>query len=331
MSRERNVFGIVLITMCLTSAALVAGWFGAQRYFAQQAAAAPPQEAPTPAPAPRKKTRAAKSDTGRGAVAEAAAANDAATAAAPAPKVDAAVARADSEPSTAAAKSPPPAAENEPARTPASESAAPAPEPAAPAATDHADGRTIMEEAQRRTTSQSQRYEGRCSRRSQEQESPKSAGISSDRFAREEQVVVRFTAPRRSEGRGAVRAEPSGPRFRSMDVDAGHRARAPDRATGSIDAFLRHRLQLRRPGRARRRTVRLLAALARRRSTARLVGKFSRRRSNQSRRNTPIRSSGSARTTMRSRGSNLRERTGRAAAELHRHPRTCRASGPPAR
>ena len=61
MSRERtSVVGIVILTMCVTTVVIGAGWFGAARYLAQQQTASAAKEEAPAAPAPRRKTRTPK-------------------------------------------------------------------------------------------------------------------------------------------------------------------------------------------------------------------------------------------------------------------------------
>ena len=86
--------------------------------------------------------------------------------------------------------------------------------------------------------------------------------------ARRQQVGAALHGARRGQRRGAARRQPSRPRLGSVDVDAGDRARPAHRAAGSVDAVLRHRLQLRGSRGARRQPVRLRRCAARRPSTA---------------------------------------------------------------
>ena len=153
MSKERTgVFGIVVVTMLVTSGLLVAGWYGAQKYFAQQTVTAPPEEAP--APPPKKKGRPAK-NAGPGAQ-EPAAQTAPASAAPAAAKAKPTAAGPENEPFTSAAPAP---AEPEPAHAPAATEPANPPAEAAPAV-DHSDARGIMEETQRRSEAKFYRYDG---------------------------------------------------------------------------------------------------------------------------------------------------------------------------
>ncbi len=191
MSKERtSVFGVVVVTMLVTSGLLVAGWYGSQKYFAQQTVSAPPEQAP--APAPKKKARSAKA-AGRGAQDAAAPSGPTSTAPAVA-AAEAATARPENEPFTSAA----PAAAAEPAHAPA------APEPAnppaevapAPASVDHSDARGIMVEAQRRSDAKFYRYDGVL------QSFDAKDRVTEKRWTLDQQgshgrskVVVRFTSP----------------------------------------------------------------------------------------------------------------------------------------
>ena len=123
------------------------------------------------------------------------------------------------------------------------------------------DARTIVEEAQRRAESKSQRYEGLL-------QVLDSKGKIADKrwlFMRlgshgRSKAVLRFCGASRGQRGGAADREPSRSRLRPVDVDAGAAARAAHRAAGSIDEILRNRLQLRRSRRARRRSVQLSPA-----------------------------------------------------------------------
>src|SRR5687768_14045402 len=58
MSKERtSVVGVVVITMCLTSIGLVAGWVVLSQRLAQQTVGSEEEEAPEEKPAPRRKAR----------------------------------------------------------------------------------------------------------------------------------------------------------------------------------------------------------------------------------------------------------------------------------
>jgi hypothetical protein len=163
MSRERSIFGIVVLTTCITSTVLVAGWFAAGRYLNQPATTVAQEPAPT-APAPRPKgKRPARPEGARGTAPETTSSKD------PAPgggqiaaKGDAPGAPDDTAASAGRGAAPP--AESEPAgdRTETLPSK-PAVEPiAAPIAVadNKADARTIMEEAQRRAEARFYRYDG---------------------------------------------------------------------------------------------------------------------------------------------------------------------------
>ena len=194
MSRERtSVFGIVVVTMLATSGLLVAGWFGAQKYFAQQTASVPKEEAPA-APAPKKKTRSPKAGANRSDSPATAVSDAAASTASAAP--DAAASRPDNEPySTAAPSAAAPAAE---ARTAAAEPVS-APVEAAPApaaSVDNTDARAIMVESERRRDAKFYRYDGLL------QSFDAKDRITEKRWTLDQQgahgrskVVVRFTSP----------------------------------------------------------------------------------------------------------------------------------------
>lgn len=158
MSRERtNIFGIVVITMCVTAAVLVAGWFGASRYLAQQTISAVQEEAPAVVPAPRRKTpRVPKTNNDRGGPQDRASSTDAAAAGAPAAAdSQASSAHPDSEASSSAGRGT--AASTAEAESPSAPLAA----IVAPIAADsHGSARTIMEEAQRRSEARFYRYDG---------------------------------------------------------------------------------------------------------------------------------------------------------------------------
>jgi hypothetical protein len=207
MSRERtNIIGIVVVTICVTSGVLAAGWFGASRYFGQQTVSAVPEEAPAAAPAPRRKTpRAQKNDSGRGGPQERAS-TDAAPAGTPvAADNQASSARQENEPSSAGGRgSVAPAAEAETARAQAASEppSVPVEAVAVPAAADsHGNARTIMEESQRRSEARFYRYDGLL-------QSFDAKGSVTDKrwtFDREgssgrSKAVLRFTAPAEVKG-----------------------------------------------------------------------------------------------------------------------------------
>ena len=175
--------------------------------------------------------------------------------------------------------------------------------------------RQIVDEAQKRTDAKSQRYEGLL------QVFDAKGKISDKRWTMErlgrawaEQGGAALHAAGGSQRRGAADRQPSRSRVGSVDVDAGDRARPADRAAGSLDAVLRHRLQLRGSRGARRQSVRLHAARRRHRRRRRVLEDSRRRRGRRSRRSTRGRSSGSARTTTPSRGSKTTSRIRRSVA-----------------
>ena len=69
-------------------------------------------------------------------------------------------------------------------------------------------------------------------------------------------AVIRFTAPAEVKGVALLVVNHPDRSVGPMDVDAGHRAGPAHRTAGPIHAILRHGLQLRRSGRARREPVR---------------------------------------------------------------------------
>ena len=118
-------------------------------------------------------------------------------------------------------------------------------------------------------------------------------------------AVLRFTAP--AEVKGVALLIVNHP-DRASDQWMWTPAIERDRriaAAGPFYALLRHRLQLRRSGRARCRSVRLQAAWATTPLMARPAGKSNRSRRNRSRRNTLHRCFGSAKITMRLRRSKI--------------------------
>ena len=144
-NQRGNVAGVVVLTMLVTAAVLVGGWFAAQKYLVQPAAVAEKvEEKPSPA-APVKKTKPkAKRDN---------AASDGATS----QTASAADAQGTAK-SDAPANEDKPAADPEPA--PLNASALPGPAPLPPPPAEATDARVIMEEAQRRSEAKSYRYEG---------------------------------------------------------------------------------------------------------------------------------------------------------------------------
>jgi hypothetical protein len=160
MSREQpSVFGTIVITMCVTAAGLLGGWFAVSRYLGEQTVSIEQKDAPAPEPvAQRTPTRVRKSNT------TASAAPDSGSTA-PAPSGTEVVKNAasdtlqDSESSSTdkpvAVVAP---TEAEAATEPAS---APVEATTAPVANDSPrDARAIMEEAQRRGEANFYQYEG---------------------------------------------------------------------------------------------------------------------------------------------------------------------------
>jgi hypothetical protein len=159
MSRERTNVGVVIITVCVTAAGLVAGWFGVSRYFAPQTVSVEQEEAPEEAPAPRR--RASRARTNGGARTEPQDVGVSSTDAAATDLIaenEASGASEDAEPSAGGD----PEIVGAVATEPASESAS-APVEAivtTAAANDEADARTIMEQSQRRSEAKFYRYDG---------------------------------------------------------------------------------------------------------------------------------------------------------------------------
>lgn len=162
MSRERtNVVGIVVVTVCVTSAGLFAGWFGVSRYLTPRTVSTEQEEAPAAAPAPRRKTsRARTNGSGPG---ESQHVGVSSTNPAPAGALitedEASGAYQGNEPlASGEQESDAPPLEAEPAseNLRATGEAVVAPV----AADDDADARTIMEEAQRRSEARFYRYDG---------------------------------------------------------------------------------------------------------------------------------------------------------------------------
>jgi hypothetical protein len=151
MSRERSVIGTVLVTAFVTSAVLVAGWFGASRYLGQQAISPAHEDVAATTPAHRPRTpRVRKSDNNRGGPQDGGASTNAAPSGALAEDEGSGV-----DQDVQASSTPP--AETEPA----SESPAPIEAVVAPPSSEsQEDARTIMEEAQRRAVANFYRYEG---------------------------------------------------------------------------------------------------------------------------------------------------------------------------
>ena len=123
------------------------------------------------------------------------------------------------------------------------------------------DARQIVDEAQKRTDCEvAALRRAAAGVRRQGEDHRQALDPGAPRLARAEQGGAAIHGAGRSQGRRAADRQPPGPRVGSMDVDAGDRARSAHRAAGSIDAVLRHRLQLRGSRGARRRSVRVHAA-----------------------------------------------------------------------
>ena len=156
MSKERtSVVGVVVITACLTSIGLIAGWVVLSQRLAQQTVSSEEEEAPAEEAAPRRKARARAS----GSATEAQEVDASSTDLAPA---DALVA--DAEGSSAPQDDEASVGE-EPvaplvAAEPASGYLSAAVEAVAGTHDDEMDARTIMEESQRRSEAKFYRYDG---------------------------------------------------------------------------------------------------------------------------------------------------------------------------
>jgi hypothetical protein len=206
MSRERtNIIGIVVVTTCVTSAVLVAGWFGASRYFSQQTISAVPEEAPAAAPEPRRKTPRASKNNSAGGPQDRGSSTAQATAGAPvAADSQAASGRQENEPSSSGGRgSVAVPAEADLGRGQAASELPSTPIEAivAPAAADHGDARTIMAEAQRRSEARFYQYDGLL------QSFDPKGSVTDKRwtFDREgsngrSKAVLRFTAPAEVKG-----------------------------------------------------------------------------------------------------------------------------------
>jgi len=159
MSREpTNVFGIVVITVCVTSVGLFAGWFGVSRYLGQQTISAGDEEAPETAPAPQRKTTRVRKSSDGGAPQDRGSSTDPASAGAAVAENEAAANQDDESSSTEGQEPVAP-----PAEAPLASKALSVPVEvivAPDAADSHGDARTIMEEAQRRTEAKFYRYDG---------------------------------------------------------------------------------------------------------------------------------------------------------------------------
>lgn len=161
MSREQtSVFGTIVITMSVTAAGVVGGWFAVSRYLDQQTVSVEQEDASAAAPAPQRKTpRVRNNDTGGGAAQD----GGASTALEPAGAAVAEIAGFDagqgSESSSTDEQVPmvPPAeaeAASESPSVPVQGSVAPDP------ADSPRNARTIMEEVQRRAEAKFYRYDG---------------------------------------------------------------------------------------------------------------------------------------------------------------------------
>ena len=126
------------------------------------------------------------------------------------------------------------------------------------AAADNA--RQIIEEAQKRTNANFAALRGPAPGiRREGQDQRQALDVRAAWLARAEQGSASVHGARRGQRHRAAGDQSSGSRVGSVDVDAGDRARPSHRAAGPLDEIFRHGLQLRGPGRARRRSVRLPA------------------------------------------------------------------------
>jgi len=160
MSRpQANVFGIVLVTACVTAAGLGAGWRGISRYLDQQTVSRDQEHTPAVDPAPRRKaSRVRTRNSGAGKQVDVSSID-------PAP-VDALLTETEpsgadqsNDPATSGEQLPAgPSAEAEPA----GDNLSAAVETIVPPAgeDDEVDARTIMETAQRRSEARFYRYDG---------------------------------------------------------------------------------------------------------------------------------------------------------------------------
>jgi len=160
MSRERtNVIGTILLTACVTSVALIGGWFGVSRYLGRQTISPAQEDAPAAARAPRPRTPRVRKSDGRGEPQAGGSSTNAAPASGVLAGDEASSVHQDAQPpSTGGPGLAAPTAEPEPAsESPSAQGEA----IVAPAAAEsHEDARTIMEEAQRRAEANFYRYEG---------------------------------------------------------------------------------------------------------------------------------------------------------------------------
>jgi hypothetical protein len=205
MSRERtNTVGIVVVTICVTSAVLAAGWFGAQRYLFQQAITAVPEELPVAAPEPRPKAQPASKSNTAGGPQDGRASTAQVKAGAPAAADTQASTAGQDEPSSVGGRGAVAApAEADPGRGQVASELPSTPIEAivAPAPADHGDARTIMAESQRRSEAKFYRYEGLL------QSFDPKGSVTDKRwtFDREgsngrSKAVLRFTAPAEVKG-----------------------------------------------------------------------------------------------------------------------------------
>jgi outer membrane lipoprotein-sorting protein len=142
MSEQRtNVVGIVFVTMCLTAAVMVGGWFAARTYLGQPAENTPVEETAPPPAKRRTPSRTAAAHASR-----------------TANRVTPAAAGADEQSTTPSAQ--PADDESDEPQESAHTPAAPAEAVAAPAGDTPDDARGIVAEAQRRTESRSYQYVG---------------------------------------------------------------------------------------------------------------------------------------------------------------------------
>jgi outer membrane lipoprotein-sorting protein len=160
MSRDQtSVFGTIVITMCVTAAGLVGGWFAVSRYMGQQTVAVEQKDAPAAAPTPqRKPTRPRNTDTSRTAAQDGGSATD------PAPASTGAADNAglDANPGDESSNTDQQAAVAPTEPEPATESASVPVETsvAQDPGEGPADARAIMEEAQRRGEAKFYQYDG---------------------------------------------------------------------------------------------------------------------------------------------------------------------------
>ena len=191
------------------------------------------------------------------------------------------------------------------------------------------DARQIVAEAQNRHASKSQQYEGTL----EVMGSSKKVSLKRWIYQRigsygASRTILRFTAPPEVKGVALLIVNHPDRASDQWMWTPGHRARPAHRAAGPLHALLRHRLQLRGSGRARRRPVRLQAA---RRRTDRRRGVLEDRveaEGAKSSQYTSTRSSGSARTTTSfARIENYNKDKLVRRVRLHAISKRCRASG----